>query len=147
MFPGIRDTVIDLAHRFDVPAVRVTRSASKGPVGQVMRRLAVALESELRRDGLAFTGAAAGLDEAGRLDEEAALAALAALASSPASSAELSGHPGLDSDDERHRYRWGYRWGAELDAALAPEVRRAVEQGGFRLGTFSDLARVQPASS
>ena len=30
MFPGLREVVVDLAHRFDIPAVRVTRTTSRG---------------------------------------------------------------------------------------------------------------------
>ena len=43
-------------------------------------------------------------------------------------------------DDERSRYRWGYHWGAELDAVLSPRVRQAIERHGYRLGSYRDLA-------
>jgi len=140
MFPGLREVVVDLAHRFDVPAVRVTRTTSRGPVGRMMRRLAATLERELQADGIVFAGAAAGLQEAGRFDETAMLRALDRFALTDAPSVELSGHPGEADDDERYRYRWGYHWGAELDGVLSPRVRQAVDRHGFRLGTFRDLA-------
>ena len=81
MFPGLREVVVDLAHRFDVPAIRVTRSTGRGPVGRLMRRLATTLERELQADGIAFPGDAAGLDEAGRFDERRMLRALDRFAS------------------------------------------------------------------
>jgi predicted glycoside hydrolase/deacetylase ChbG (UPF0249 family) len=140
MFPGLREVVVDLAHRFDVPAIRVTRSTTRGPVGLLIRRLAATLERELQADGIVFPRAAAGLDEAGRFDESAMLRALDRFASSDASSVELSGHPGEAEDDERSRYRWGYHWGAELDAVLSPRVRQAIERYGYRLGSYRDLA-------
>ena len=140
MFPGLREVVIDLAHRFDVAAVRVTRMQGHGPVAQLMRRLATTLECELRADGIAFPSAAAGLDEAGRFDETAMLRILERFAATDVRSIELSGHPGEAEDDERHRYRWGYHWGAELDAVLSPRVRAAVDAYGYRLGTYRDLA-------
>ncbi|MEO8693362.1 MAG: ChbG/HpnK family deacetylase [Acidimicrobiales bacterium] len=140
MFPGLREVVVDLAHRFDVPAVRVTRMQGRGPVGRLMRRLATTLERELEADGIAFPGAAAGLDEAGRFDEAAMLCVLERFAEADVSSVELSGHPGEAEDDERHRYRWGYKWGAELDAVLSPRVRQAIDRYGYRLGTYRDLA-------
>jgi predicted glycoside hydrolase/deacetylase ChbG (UPF0249 family) len=140
MFPGLREVVVDLAHRFDVPAVRVTRAQGHGPVAQLMRRLASTLERELRADGIAFPSAAAGLDQAGRFDERAMLRALERFATTDTCSVELSGHPGEAEDDERHRYRWHYQWGEELDAVLSPRVRDAVEQNGYRLGTYRDLA-------
>ena len=140
MFPGLRDIVVDLAHRFDVPAVRVTRMKGRGPVAWSMRRLATTLERELQADGIAFPGSAAGLDEAGRFDETAMLRALERFAASDVASVELSGHPGEAEDDERHRYRWGYHWGAELEAVLSPRVREAIDRYGYRLGTYRDLA-------
>jgi predicted glycoside hydrolase/deacetylase ChbG (UPF0249 family) len=140
MFPGLREVVIDLAHRHDVPAVRVTRMRSRGPVGRMMRRLAVTLERELQADGIAFPEAAAGLDEAGRFDQRSLLEALDHFADLDVASIELSGHPGEAEDPERHRYRWGYEWGTELEAVLSPQVRQAIERHAFRLGTYRDLA-------
>jgi len=140
MFPGLREVVVDLAHRFDVPAVRVTRMQGRGPVARLMRRLATTLERELQADGIVFPRGAAGLDEAGRFDEAAMLRALDRFAATDVSSVELSGHPGEAEDDERHRYRWGYHWGAELDAVLSPRVRQAIDRHGYRLGTYRDLA-------
>ena len=140
MFPGLRDVVVDLAHRFDIPAVRVTRMKGRGPAGRFMRRLATTLERELEADGISFPRAAAGLDEAGRFDEAAMLRALERFAVADVSSVELSGHPGEADDEERHRYRWGYHWGAELEAVLSPHVRQAIDRHGFRLGTYRDLA-------
>ncbi len=143
MFPGLREVVIDLAHRFDISAVRVTRMRGRGPVGRLMRRLSRTIERELTADGIAYPAAAAGLDEAGRFDEAAILRALDRFAGLEVPSMELSGHPGEAEDDERHRYRWGYHWGAELDAVLSPTVRQAIERHGFRLGTYRDLAATQ----
>jgi predicted glycoside hydrolase/deacetylase ChbG (UPF0249 family) len=139
LWPGIREQVLDLAVRAGVPAVRVTRSSSRSVVGVTVRRLAARLEREARADGLAFPAAAAGLDEAGKLDTATALAAIDRLAAVPVPSVELSAHPGAHEDPDRDRYRWGYRWGDELDALCAPEVRAAIDRHGFRLGTYADL--------
>ena len=57
----------------------------------------------------------------------------------PEESAELAVHPGEHGDPDLHRFAWGYRWGDELDALVAPEARAAVDRAGFRLGTFADL--------
>src|SRR5690606_30725799 len=123
-----------------VPAVRVTRSAASGPVGIAVRRFARQLEIEAREDGLVFPANAAGLDEAGALDEPTAIAALERLAASGAPSVELSSHPGAHHDEDRHRYAWKYRWGDELDALCAPSVRACIDRLGFRLATYADLA-------
>jgi hypothetical protein len=122
-----------------VPAVRVTRSAARSPVGVAVRRFGRRLEAEARAAGLAFPAQAAGLDEAGALDTQATLGALDRLAASGAPSVELSAHPGAAEDPDRHRYAWGYRWGDELRALCAADVRAAVDRLGFRLGTYRDL--------
>jgi predicted glycoside hydrolase/deacetylase ChbG (UPF0249 family) len=145
LWPGVREVVLDLAVRSGVPAVRVTRSAARSPVGVTVRRLSATLAREARADGLAFPGAAAGLDEAGALDVPTAVAALDLLAATGEACVELSGHPGAHEDPDRGRYRWGYRWGDELAALCAPEVRAAIDRHGFRLGTYADIPVPQPA--
>jgi predicted glycoside hydrolase/deacetylase ChbG (UPF0249 family) len=142
MFPGIREVVLDLAQRHDIDAVRCTGSSARSPVGAVMRRLSSRLARELAVDGIAHPRAAAGLDEAGVLDETRLLDALEQLAASGAPTCELSGHPGEAVDPHRSRYAWGYRWGDELAAVCAPSVRAAVDRLGFRLGTYRDLRGV-----
>jgi predicted glycoside hydrolase/deacetylase ChbG (UPF0249 family) len=145
VFPGLCDVALRLAVGRGIPAVRLTRSVAPGPVGMVMRRLSVRFATAARRVGRVFPGDAAGLDEAGRLDTARAVAALDRLASSPATVVELSGHPGLHADPDRSRYEWNYRWGDELDALCAPEVRTAVERHGFRLGTYRDCVAADAA--
>lgn len=142
VFPGLCDVALRLAVGRGIPAVRVTRSVARGPVGIVMRRLSTRFATAARRAGRTFPGDAAGLDEAGRLDVDATLGALDRLAASSAPVVELSGHPGLHDDADRHRYAWAYRWGDELDALCAPAVRAAVERHGFRLGTYRDCVAV-----
>jgi predicted glycoside hydrolase/deacetylase ChbG (UPF0249 family) len=147
LWPGVREVVLDLAVRAEVPAVRVTRSVARSVVGATVRRLARRLERDAKADGLAFPADAAGLDEAGRLDTTTVLSALDRLARSEAAGLELSAHPGAHEDPDRDRYRWGYRWGDELDALCAPEVRDAIDRHGFRLGTYADLPRASNRGS
>ena len=141
VFPGLCDVAIRLANARAIPAVRLTRSASDAPVGRVMRCLGNRFADRARAAGLRFPADAAGLDEAGRLDEPSVLAALARLAGTDAAVVELSGHPGNAVDPDRYRYAWDYRWGAELDALCSPAVRAAVDRHGFTLGTYRDLGR------
>jgi predicted glycoside hydrolase/deacetylase ChbG (UPF0249 family) len=141
VFPGLCDVAIRLATSRSIPAVRLTRSASNAPVGRVMRRLGNHFATRAATAGLRFPGDAAGLDEAGGLDETTVLAALVRLAGSDAAVVELSGHPGNEIDPDRHRYDWNYHWGAELDALCAPSVRTAINRHEFTLGTYRDLVR------
>ncbi len=138
LWPLVRSVVLDLAERLDA-GVRVTRSAARSPVGVTVRRLARNLEVHARSRGLRFPAAAAGLDEAGALDRAALVGALARLNATGASSAEVGSHPGGPDDPDRHRYRWDYHWEEELAALTSSEARRAVEAGGFTLGTYADL--------
>ena len=142
LWPMVSDVVLDLGEAHGVQTARVTRSAASGLVGRTVAHLATRLEGQLRDRGWRWPGASTGLDEAGRLDLGAMVAALARLAATGAGSAELATHPGGSHDPDRHRYRWSYRWEDEYAALRSATVRTAVEELGFRLGTFADLAAV-----
>jgi len=139
LWPAVGRVVVALARRRGIPAVRVTRSVGRSPVGAAVRRLATRFEREARAGGLRYPGAAAGFDEGGTLALPALLGCLRALGAGGTSSAELGLHPGEPDDAELARYRWGYRWGDELEALCAPEARAEVERGGFTLGSYATL--------
>jgi predicted glycoside hydrolase/deacetylase ChbG (UPF0249 family) len=140
LWPGVRDIVLDLAAERGIRCIRVTRSAERGPVGQVVRRLAVRLERRCAASGWAFPAASTGLDEAGALTADGMAAAISRLGATGAPTAELATHPGEAGDPDIHRYAWGYVWAEELEALCAPATRAAVVAAGFRLGTFADVA-------
>jgi chitin disaccharide deacetylase len=142
LWPSLGRLVVELARRHRIPAVRVTRSAKRSPVAAGVRALARRLEERARTAGLAFPTASAGFDEGGRLTLDALVATVERLAATGASSAELGLHPGEHGDADLGRYRWGYRWGDELDAVTNPAARAAVERAGFRLGTYADVVPV-----
>lgn len=144
LWPSVRGVVLDLAERLGV-GVRVTRSAARSPIGSGVRLLAGKLEADAKARGLRFPHAAAGLDEAGALDQTTLVGALERLAATGATSAEIGSHPGAGDDPDRHRYRWAYRWEEELAALISPEARRAVDAGGFTLGTYADLMTSSPS--
>jgi predicted glycoside hydrolase/deacetylase ChbG (UPF0249 family) len=139
LWPMVADVVLELGEAHDVRTVRVTRSTGKGPVGVTVRRLATRLEGELGRRGWRWPEASTGLDEAGALELGAMVSALDRLAATGARSAELATHPGGAEDGDRDRYRWSYRWEDEYAALRSATVRTAVDELGFRLGTFGDL--------
>lgn len=141
LWPTVSDVLLDLGDANNVHAIRVMRSNSRGPVGITVRRLAVRLEAQLRERHWAWTGAATGLDEAGSIGLGEMVEAVGRLAASGASSAELATHPGLPDDPDRIRYRWNYKWDAEFNALCSETVRIAIDELGFRLGTFADLPR------
>ncbi len=139
LWPMVADVVLDLGERHDVEVVRVTRSGERGPIGLTVRRLAAQLERRLDERSWTYADASTGLDEAGHLDLAAMVGALGRLAATGASSAELATHPGRPNDPDRARYRWAYRWDDEYAALRSATVRAAVDELGFRLGTFGDL--------
>jgi len=141
LWPTVSDVLLEIGDAHGVHAIRVMRSNSRGPVGVTVRRLAARLEAQLRERHWAWTGAATGLDEAGSIGLGEMVEAVGRLASTGASSAELATHPGLPDDPERIRYRWNYKWDAEFNALCSETVRIAIEELGFRLGTFADLPR------
>ena len=137
---------MELGELHDVRVIRVTRSAARSPVGTVVRRLATQLEDHCDHAGWAYARASTGLDEAGNLHTKAMIDALFRLASTGAASAELATHPGEADDADLVRYRWDYHWAEEHAALTSDAVRGAVDELGFRLGTFADLAPATPAS-
>ncbi|MCC5950773.1 MAG: ChbG/HpnK family deacetylase [Acidimicrobiia bacterium] len=140
LWPSVRRVVMELGDRYGVKVIRVTRSTARSVVGVVVARLARDLERRCEDEGWAYAAASTGLDEAGNLDRPAMIAALGRLAATGAPSAELATHPGQADDADLGRYRWGYQWADELAALRSSEVRATVEELGFRLGTFGDLA-------
>ncbi len=141
LWPTVSDVLLELGDANGVHAIRVMRSNARGPVGLTVRRLAARLENQLRERRWAWTGAATGLDEAGSIGLGEMVEAVGRLAATGASSAELATHPGLPDDPERIRYRWNYKWDAEFNALCSETVRIAIDELGFRLGTFADLPR------
>jgi hypothetical protein len=133
--------MLRLGDERDVRAVRVTRTAQRRVVGNVVRRLSVGLVQRCDVAGWSYPAASTGLDAAGHLDVGAMVQSIAQLAASGATSAELATHPGEHGDPALARYRWGYTWGGELDALCSATVRTAVDELGFELGTFGDLRR------
>ena len=139
LWPLVREAILDLGDRFEVRRIRVTRSRRWGPIGVTVRTLANRLEARLAERGWVWPQASTGLDEAGAIGLGEMVRAVGRLAASDAPSAELATHPGLPEDRERDRYRWDYQWASEYNALCSETVRIAIDELGFRLGTFADL--------
>jgi predicted glycoside hydrolase/deacetylase ChbG (UPF0249 family) len=140
LWPMVRDVVLALARDFGISAVRVPRSATAIP-GVGINYLASDLARRARASGLAFPGAAVGLDEAGKMDDAGLRRAIRQLAGASEHAVVLSTHPGEADDPDRYRYRWNYRWAEELQALTSPGARQAVDAAGFDLATYADLSR------
>jgi predicted glycoside hydrolase/deacetylase ChbG (UPF0249 family) len=142
LWPRVASLVCRLAERWQVPAVRVTRSRSSSPKGRVVNTFAVRLEARASSAGLRTPAAFAGFDEAGGIGTATLITVIEELGATGARTAEIGIHPGEQADTDLARYQWGYRWGDELGALLAPEARAAVAGSGFALGSFAALQAV-----
>jgi predicted glycoside hydrolase/deacetylase ChbG (UPF0249 family) len=141
LWPVVRDVVLALAGSHDVPAVRVPYGSGGRMTALGTDRLAVALERCADEAGVSFPGASAGLDPSGPLDGAALARALDRLVGTGLPTVELWAHPGERRDPERVRYRWGYRWGDELEVLTGPAARYVVARHNLTLDTFAALAR------
>lgn len=137
LWPSIRTVVLEVTRSAGVGALRVPRSAGRGPKGRGISALADTLAAAASAAGLAHTSGFVGLDEAGGLDGSTLGRLLGALG--PLPSVEIGCHPGLRVDPARQRYRWGFDWSGELTALCQPGLRQVVAGRGFRLGSFADL--------
>lgn len=142
LWPRIGALVCVLADRWQVPAVRVTRSGQGSPKGRAVNALGSRLARRASSSGLATPETFAGFDEAGAVAVNRLTGVIEQLGASGARAAEIGVHPGEHADTDLARYEWGYRWGDELDALLAPEARAAVARAGFTLGSFAALQAV-----
>lgn len=139
LWPRIGALVCRLADRWEVPAVRVTRSRGTSAKGRVVNALATRLNRRVNGAGLLAPGAFAGFDEAGGVTRSRLVDVIEQLARTAATTAEIGIHPGEHEDPDLARYEWGYKWGEEFDALTAPETRAAIDRSGFTLGSFAAL--------
>lgn len=130
LWPTLQPVVLELCAAAGIGYVRTPTSGSRGPRGRAVRRLARRLSEQLRSEGIRTNDGFAGLDEAGRWD---ATRIREVLCSVGGAVVELNVHPGADVDGSRDRYRWGYQWGGERAALVAPEIVEAVRRSGFTL--------------
>ncbi len=145
LWPPLCKVVLELACHFGIPAVRVPRYRPTSVTGVGVTVLGHRLACCATRAGLQFPEDAVGIEVAGQLDMACLRRVLARMSARRCGSVELTVHPGEDEDPDRSRYRWGYRWPAELDALVGEPAHAVVREFGFRLGTYADLRRPRSA--
>ncbi len=139
LWPLVCGVVLDLARRYQIPAVRVPRFRSLTPAGIGVTVLGRRLARRAAAAGLRFPEDAVGIECAGCLDGDRLPKVLGRLAAGSRRSVELTAHPGEADDADRTRYQWGFRWEDELSALAAPDARQLVTSHGFTLATYADL--------
>ena len=139
LWPSICGVVLDLARRFEIPAVRVPRLRAPTLTAAGVTVLGRWLARRAGAAGLRYPLDAVAIECAGRLDEARLRQVLCRLGAHGAPTVELTVHPGEPEDPDRVRYQWGYAWHDELKALLGESARQAVADHGFTLGTYADL--------
>ena len=139
LWPQVATVLLELAAQQKIGAIRLSRSSRWNATALGVRSLSTVLARRATRLGLRFPEASTGLDEATPLNSTRLREAIRRLADGGARTAELVTHLGQDPDPDRGRYVTRFRWAEELDAICDPDVGRAIEQAGFRLGSFGDL--------
>ena len=145
LLPSVWPIVVELARAHGIGWVRVPGFAPMcegGPVPSVMAlRFGLNGLRRLRRTALAPLRSAdttPALGESGHLTIERILRGLARVPTGAV--AELVTHPGVTTPALQSRYDWGYDWTGETAALSDPALRRTIEDQGFDLRRFADLA-------
>jgi hopanoid biosynthesis associated protein HpnK len=148
--PVVLETLIGLAHRYGIRAVRLPREPlapalrydRRHPLRKSFEATVFTLLSRwarprLERAGVRYPDRMFGLHQTGHVSEDYVLAVLAAL---PPGVNELYCHPAV-LDDEARRWRPAeYESEQELAALTSPRVREAIERAGIERISYRDLA-------
>lgn len=146
LMPRIFNIVIDLAKKFSIPRVRLSRSSlpyilkaeacvrAAGITG--LSVLANAHLAKIKRHKIKISDHCYGLIESGRLRERRLSVILGNLA--PGTS-ELVCHPGVGTADLAVRYKWGYDWQSELNALTNPAIMGLITRLNIELITDNEI--------
>jgi len=145
LLPRVWPVVTDLARRHSIPWIRVPRfwpvNAGSPSLGVTALRCAMNVLQHQRRRSLSdgrSPDATPALGFAGHLTRDRILRDLDRIPAGLVS--ELVTHPGVQSPELEASYGWGFDWDGETAALTDPNLRAALEDAGFRLTTFAELA-------
>ena len=145
LLPRVWPVVTDIARRHSIPWIRVPRfrPVNAGSPSFVVTALRCAMNvlQHRRRRSLSVgrsPDATPALGFAGHLTRDRILRDLDRIPAGLVS--ELVTHPGVQSPELEASYRWGFDWDGETAALTDPNLRASLEDAGFRLTTFAELA-------
>jgi hopanoid biosynthesis associated protein HpnK len=149
LHPMVLPLLLELAPRFGIRAMRLTREAI-GPAlrydrshvlrklweGFVFSALSAWATPRLRAAGIASADRIFGLHQTGHLDARYLTSLIPAL---PAGTSEVYCHPADGTPAVLSRYQPGYDHAGELSALVDPRVRAAIDAAGVTLVSYRDL--------
>ena len=145
LLPRVWPVVMDLARRHSIPWIRVPRfrPVNAGSPSFVVTALRCVMNVLQRRRKHSLSvgrspDATPALGFSGHLTADRILRALDRIPSGLVS--ELVTHPGVRSPELEASYDWGFDWDRETAALTDPGLRASLEDAGFRLTTFAELA-------
>jgi len=138
VLPRIFETAVRLAEEYRIPWVRVPRdpAANLSPRGfeiGILDRIGRPARRRLEGSALRTADRTVGVLDAGRLTVER----LVQILKDVEGLAELVCHPGLGDEELAAEYGWGYGWERETAALCDPGIRKALQDGGIALTSFS----------
>ena len=145
LLPRVWPVVMDLARRHSIPWIRVPRfrPVSAGSPSFVVTALRCVMNVLQRRRKHSLSigrspDATPALGFSGHLTADRILRHLDRIPSGLVS--ELVTHPGVQSPELEASYDWGFDWDRETAALTDPSLGASLEEAGFRLTTFAELA-------
>jgi len=147
MLPKVLEITLELAKKYDVPAVRIPSESFRIHLINEPRLLLRAAQLLILRL-FCYRGRNAqtvrtdhffGFLYGGNLHKQNLLRLLAALPRG--GTCELMCHPGLHDTNTRYR-QWGYNWSEELSALTDPDISNLVSTRGIKLISYRDLSQI-----
>lgn len=145
--PSILPLVLDLARRYDVPAVRIPRESlsidlqfdgrdklSKLFHAFVFKCLGDKAAARAKRYRVGFPDRFHGLLSSGRIIEDYLAGVLARL---PAGVTEIGTHPAVELPEELRQWAAQYQYHAEMEALLSPRIAALIRDSGIQLVNFN----------
>ena len=146
MLPGVLNIVLELAKRFGISRLRVSKTGwhhtlrstkMQRAVGAAVLTVMADLQlGKVRRYGVDTPDYSEGVINSGGLDEKILLGILNAL---PLGNGELFCHPGLTTNSWQARYKWKYNWASELKALTSPAVKTLVKDLNIQLIHYDEI--------
>lgn len=146
LIPKILEIVLELAKKFDIPRIRLSRIPiirnlrSKRYLRMIevlgLSVLANIQLKKIKRYNINTPDYCYGLIDSGYLDENRLTDILNRL---PTGTNELICHPGFVTDDLLNRYRWNYNWLTELKALTNSNVKTLVKNLNIQLIRYDEI--------